>query len=373
MIGRVLAFSALALTVQVPVWRNLAGAQTVGGGGTKAADCWVTFWSTPAPNFPASRTKHVKCADQDTMCGDANTRLGYCSYQLQLTLNDSYYGPGCAPTDLTTFNFLIPYSGATNDEHPKHNEEFEPFQTFVQDNLPTAAMTDVTKVGSVTVPMPVSFSPKGPTFKSTTVQMHPTMCSVPLINGKCPPGALKDLNTFNLTCTPAVDSMTGAKISPCTGISSTFQQIQEHIFDRKCSNLAACHGSMMQGNLCLKDPSQPCDGATRTTYTDLVGKDPTNAVAALDLLKRVDADGVTSGDPANSLLVHKIKGGVQLSNKAGVRNQYGIQMPYSNPTLGTGRIRPKLSRGEIQLISDWIQAGAPGTGFVTTTAAGACH
>jgi len=43
-----------------------------------------------------------------------------------------------------------------------------------------------------------------------------------------------------------------------------------------------------------------------------------------------------------------------------------VRMPYSNPFAG--RTRSKLSRAEIQLISDWIIHGAPESGLVSTVA-----
>jgi hypothetical protein len=353
---------------------GVGGAQTVGGGGLKATDCWMTFASTPAPNFPPRRPTQVRCPDQDVACGDESPKLGYCSFRLAIIFNDSHFAPECVPLDLPgPDGFLIPFSGAANDDQPKHIPDFEVFEDFAQNTLPvTADMTDVaSSLSSVTVPMQILFTSRGPMFRTTTLQMHPTLCSVPLVNGRCPPGAARDIDTFNLTCTPATDPVTRAKISPCTGIASTFQQIQEHIFDRKCSNLAACHGSMMAGNLCLKDPTQPCDGGSRTTYTDLLGQTPTNFYASSDGLKRVDADGATSGDPANSLIVHKINGARQLDSPSGGKAAYGVRMPFNDPLQR--KLRRQLSRGEIQLISDWIQAGAPSSGFVATPALGACH
>jgi len=133
-------------------------------------------------------------------------------------------------------------------------------------------------------------------------------------------------------------------------------------FVRKCSTRAGCHGSAVPPHiLCLHTS---CNGDTRHAYTDLVGVDPANEAALNDGLKRVVAS-----DPAHSLLMHKINGGAQLNDLAGDGGAYGLRMPYNNPFAG--RTRPKLSRGEIQLISDWIVHGAPESGLVSTVA-GAC-
>jgi len=355
-------------------------AQTVGGGGSTATDCWVTFNSNPAPNSPASKPKYVKCPDQDATCGDADARLGYCEFQLQVNLNSTGFA-SCAPTDLPSQGFHIPFSGPTNDDHPKNIADFEVFQTFADDSLPLhpATPTDPTSTDiasnfkPVTVPLKISLASNGPVFVTNTVTMSPTMCKAALTASnkfKCPVSVQKDADTFKLTCTPPVDG-TGAKISACTGITSTFQQIQEHIFDRKCSSQASCHGSpVAPHDLCLK----PACGS-RSAYGDLVcadagctdttGAAPTNFFANDDGLKRVAPFDLTK-----SLLIHKILGGKQLDSAVHGTGVYGLRMPYNNPAAD--RKRAKLTKGEIRLISDWVLAGAPATGFVSSFK-GACH
>jgi hypothetical protein len=156
--------------------------------------------------------------------------------------------------------------------------------------------------------------------------------------------------------------MTGQKISPCTGIAGTFQQMQEHIFDRKCSSQATCHGSPTSlHDLCLA-PS--CSAGTRSAYTDLVGVAPHNFEASADGLLRVQA-----GNPDNSLLMRKILG--DLDSATFGPDAYGKRMPFHDPA--NDRARKKLGSAEVQLISDWILSGAPASGFVTTTAKGACQ
>ena len=345
-----------------------SGAATeVAGGGDPSTDCWVTFDSTPAVNYPVSRPTKVRCADQNGTCGDADARVGYCKYAVNLILNSSHFPSTCSPADLAGNNLLIPYTEPQNDDHPKHIEDLQVFQNFIDTALPTtdASTHDVPSgFHNVTVPLAVSFRKSGPVFKTTTLTVRTTMCTVAIHGETFCPTPPKDIDNFKLTCTPPIDTMTGKPMSACTGadgnpITSTFQQIQEHIFDRKCSNLSACHGSMMQAGLCLKTD---CGGG-HGSYGDLVGQMPTTAPANADGLKRVDPF-----NPTNSLIVHKINGGMQLT---GPNGSYGLRMPYNNPLIG--KTRPKLSRAEIRLITDWITAGAPMAGFVSTTAMGACH
>lgn len=351
----------VGLTVLLPL---AAAATEVEGGGTSSTDCWVTFDSVPAVNFPALRPRSVRCADQDPACGDADNRVGYCGYSVNLILDSSHFNPPCAPMDLSHNQFLIPYTESTNDDHPLHIDDLQPFQNFVSNTgLPlTASQTDVASgFNPVTVPLSIAFTSKGPAFRTTTVTVHTTMCTVGIHGESLCPTSPKDVDNFKLTCTPPIDAMTGQPLSACTGITSTFQQLEEHIFDRKCSNLAACHNPG-PSNLCLN--SAGCGSAS--PYTDLVGQLPFNPSARADGLLRVDP-----GNSGNSLIVHKIHGGSQLNSTSGVAGAYGLRMPYNNPAVG--KSRPKLSKGEIQLITDWIAAGAPSTGFVSTSAPGACH
>lgn len=338
-------------------------AQVIGGGGPKNTDCWMTFASVPAANKPAARPSRVECADQDVACGDANPALGYCTFDVQMAFNSTSGFPFCAPTSAPATGFRIPYSGPGNDDHPKHVDDFEPLLAFAEDQLPlSASQTDrLSGFKPVTVPLAIVTTASGPRFRASTVKLEPLLCAAGLLStGKCPPGVDRDADSFKLVCTIPKDPVTKAKISPCTGIASTFQQIQEHIFDRKCSNQATCHGSTDPAHdLCLK-PS--CGG--RSAYTDLVGVDPHNLLAADDGLKRV-----VPGDLSGSLLYRKIKGGSLLNSPAAGLSAYGFRMPYHNPTAD--RARPKLSQGEIRLIENWILAGAPQTGFINSP--GACQ
>jgi hypothetical protein len=352
---------ATCLFVIAAACSTSALAQGVAGGGDDQTDCFVTYQTMPAPNLPASKPKHLKCADQDIVCGDMSPVLGSCAFQMQVTFNSTAFPP-CAPTDLPADGFLIPYSGNANDDHPKNVADFEIFQNFAETFLPLTAMdTDVTSgFSNVTVPMQIRFTSKGPVYKTSTVTMHPTMCTTPLVNGKCTSG-LKDADKFKLICTPAKDG-NGDPISPCTGVTSTFQQIQEHIFDRKCSTQASCHGSTTSlHDLCLK-PN--CDANTRHAISDLVGVTPHNFAAATDGLLRVDPM-----NPGNSYIMKKILG--ELDSPSGGPDAYQHRMPYNDPSHD--RARKKLGSAEVQLISDWIMAGAPAMGFVATTAKGACQ
>jgi hypothetical protein len=76
-------------------------------------------------------------------------------------------------------------------------------------------------------------------------------------------------------------------------------------------------------------------------YASLVGVTPANPLAAAAGKKRVDP-----GNVANSFLVHKLRGMLAAGE--------GVRMPFE--------LRP-LREPVLQLIEQWIAAGAPETGF----------
>ncbi|MCX8073144.1 MAG: hypothetical protein N3C12_11940 [Candidatus Binatia bacterium] len=278
---------------------------------------------------------------------------------MQIGLNTTAF-TGCSPSSFPAGGFAIPYSGPGFDDHPKHVPDFEPLQLFAEGELPlTSADTDRwSSPATVRVILPVTQTSSGPRFRPYTLKLQTTICAVPLLSGgKCPAGVSQDKDTFKLACLPPVDPMTNQPISPCSGINSTFEQIQQHIFDRKCSNLAGCHGSIEPTHdLCLK----PSCGGGRSAHTDLVNATPHNFAAASDGLLRVKP-----GDPDGSLLYLKLLGGARLNSPTFGTGAYGLRMPYHNPAAD--RARPRLTAGEIRLLKDWILAGAPASGFISSS------
>lgn len=114
---------------------------------------------------------------------------------------------------------------------------------------------------------------------------------------------------------------------------STFDVIQQRIFDERGCAVSTCHGSFGQGGLDLRD------GAA---YGTLVGVAATNAAAAAAGKIRVVA-----GDAAASFLSQKLRGTIGGTE--------GSQMPL---------VGGFLNATELALVDAWIAAGAPQTGFV---------
>jgi hypothetical protein len=112
-----------------------------------------------------------------------------------------------------------------------------------------------------------------------------------------------------------------------TATSGAFQEIQTTIFNTTCTG-AFCHDVQgMSGGLVLVEGQ---------SYANLVGVEPQNAAALQAGLLRVDP-----GNPDNSFLVVKVEG---------PPIAMGSRMPLGETPL---------TADQIQLIRDWIAAGAP--------------
>ena len=119
-------------------------------------------------------------------------------------------------------------------------------------------------------------------------------------------------------------------------VPSTFETIQDKIFNPGCA-LAGCHGSgSEQGNLGLE---------TGVSLGNLVNIDSFNPQAVVPL--RIDP-GVTRDD---SYLFRKI---AARTLGGAYANPGGAGMPYADP----------VSADCLQALGDWIEAGAPASGNV---------
>ena len=145
--------------------------------------------------------------------------------------------------------------------------------------------------------------------------------------------SVRDEDRLKMTCVPA------ANTTPCDGVTATFQQIQRQIFTPTCS-IPTCH-NVAQGEhqLSLTEGE---------AYASLVGIAPANFTANAAGLLRVDAS-----NPGNSFILKKLRGELI--------DGEGVQMP---------RDLKRLHHLHIDLIEEWITAGAPETGFATALG---CH
>lgn len=124
---------------------------------------------------------------------------------------------------------------------------------------------------------------------------------------------------------------------------STYQQVY-NIFQAKCSG---CHNqSVNSGQLNLA-------AGLAATYTAIVNKNPVNPAAISKGDKRI-----SPGDPHRSFLMRKINDSLDMDNGI-IQPNEGAVMP--NPP------NPPMTKYEIEMVRQWIMAGAPQTGMVVDT------
>jgi hypothetical protein len=129
------------------------------------------------------------------------------------------------------------------------------------------------------------------------------------------------------TSTPT-DTPSPSPTPTATPTFSQFEEIQTTIFNTTCTD-AFCHDTQgMTGGLVL---------VAGQSYGNLVNVRPQNQAALQAGLLRVDP-----GHPENSFIIVKLEGPTDPAE--------GSQMPFG---------KTPLSAAQIQLISDWIAAGAP--------------
>ena len=137
-----------------------------------------------------------------------------------------------------------------------------------------------------------------------------------------------DADRLKLVCQPA-DGATA-----CDGVASTFDEIQKLIFTPTSCARSTCHDVQQEPHDLSLAPGE--------AYANLVGVVAHNPVAAAAGTLRV-----APADPAHSFLVQKLRG--LLAPGEGARMPYGLK---------------PLPAAAIELVEEWIAAGAPATGFV---------
>jgi hypothetical protein len=292
------------------------------GGGSSVSDCLAEFGGTPA-NYPASHPRELKCTDNDPGCDDDPT-LGLCQFRTEVCLNVTDPNlPSCLPQALETY-FI---ENEQPDTNPKHDFDFQTLEDQLNFLVLPLDATDTDVCSGevqMTVRLPIQPSRTGGRYRRGKKQI-----ASPLAGGI----GVRDDDKLKMTCVPGEDT------TPCDGVTSTFEQIQRQIFTPTCA-IPTCH-NVAQG----EHQMSLADGEA---YASLVGVTPANFVASSAGLKRVDP-----GNPDNSFILKKLRGELV--------DGEGAQMPKD---------LKKLHHVNIDLIEEWIAAGAPATGFATAIG---CH
>jgi hypothetical protein len=316
---RSVGWAALALAGLVAQGAAAQGLQRVTGRvNDPATECLSRFEGTP-PNAPPARPRKVLCVDNDPAC-DADPAAGLCGISIEVRFNANDPGnPQCAPDALE--EYLV--QNWVPDTHPKHDFSFQNLEdvvTFLALPLdPTD--TDVLSL-PVVIDVPLRLRPRpggGRWVRARKVLKTRVSTGT---------GARFDVDRMPLVCLPGSSS-------PCDGVTGTFDQLQKQVLNRSCA-VPTCHVAPTQPHLLSLLPG--------AAYDSLVNAIPANGEAQAAGKLRVHA-----GVPENSFLLDKLRG--RLGPDEGER------MPLGRPSINR--------RVLIRLVEDWIQAGAPATGFVS--------
>ncbi len=319
--------TAAGLVAAVAVAASAAAA-VVGGGGRRSTDCLAVFeLATEIPH------RRLVCVDGDPSCDADGTVNGRCTLPVSVCAN-STFDAACSLAGVASIE--IEHSADNGD--PRFDPDFQALQARIDGQIdpPFDGADACTTPTGITVPVDGPFVGARCRRGRKVIRMRARSSPVA---GR----VFEDRDRLRLSCVPAPGGC-----DPRVLFSSTFDRIQRQVFDQNCA-VSSCHDSQtMQANLLLE---------VGASYGELVGVDPTNGVALAMGWKRVDqivapdANGENGvGDPATSLLIHKVEGTLG----AGL----GARMPFG---------RPPLNRHLIDLLRLWVEAGAPAVGWVPGT------
>lgn len=287
------------------------------GGGPASTDCLAEFDGTAA-NHPPAAPREIRCTDNDSGCDDDPTP-GVCQFQVRVCFNvPDPQRPTCAPADLETFSV----DNEQPDTNPLHDFDFQTLEdgaTFLTLPVDHSESAVCTPLALMNVPLTIKLFPGGSIYKRGKKTIRTA------VRG---PNGIFDGDRLKLTCQPAEGS------TPCDGVTSTFDQIQRHVFQAASCTRSTCHNISQSPHLLSLAPLE--------AHGELVGVLPTNFAAAAAGKRRVDP-----GNAGNSFLLDKITGVLEAGE--------GERMPR-----GLKRLKPTA----VDLVTQWIAAGAPATGFV---------
>lgn len=292
----------------------------VRGGGSTRTDCLAEFGGTP-PNKPQGNPREIRCVDNDPTCDD-DPALGRCGFRVSVCLNvTDPLLPLCSARDLEEYAV----ENEQPDTNPLHDFELQALQdelSFLL--LPVEASQQNVCSGEVPIGiyLPVQLRNGGAVWRKARKTIRSTVSG---------PGFAEDEDKLRMTCLPSEEA------APCDGVTSTFDQLQQHVFTPTSCARSTCHNVRQDEHDMSLSPGE--------AYENLVGVAPANFVARTAGKLRVDP-----GHPENSFILDKLRG--HLLDGEGERMPLDLK---------------KLPDTTIRVIEEWIAAGAPETGFVAPT------
>jgi hypothetical protein len=323
---------AAAITVVgVVAGAGQAAAAVVGGGGSSRVDCLAAF--DAAVNVPAKKPRNIRCADGDPTCDLDGTPNGACHFQVSVCANSSFNPGACSLNGVR----LITVGHAADNGDPKFDPQFQALQNRIDSEIAPYPNEDA---DTCTVATNFFVTIKGP-FKNDKCKRNKK--TIRLVTESTPAAGqgsiLIDKDKIDLVCDPPVGGC-----DPGVLFTGTYDRVQRQVFNQSCA-VSGCHDSNAfanAGNLLLEASAFP---------GNLVNRTPTNADAAALGWNRITQLDPATGDPATSYLIHKLTGDFPGPG-------FGDRMP---------RDRPKLDATLIDVVTRWIEAGAPETGWVPGT------
>jgi hypothetical protein len=301
----------------------------VGGGGSGKVDCLATF--VAAVNTPATKPRNVRCADGDPACDLDGIVNGVCNFQVSVCANSTFNPSVCALNGVG----ISTVDHAVDNGDPKFDPEFQALQTRINSQIAPYPNEDA---DTCTTATNFFVAIKGP-FKDDKCKRNKK--TIKLVTASTIAAGmgnvLVDKDKIDLICDPPIGGC-----DPGVIFTSTYDRVQRQIFNQSCA-VSGCHDSnAFAGELLLEASAFP---------GNLINRTPLNADADALGWKRITQIDAMTGDPATSYLVHKLTGDF-------LGPGFGDRMP---------RDRPKLDATLIDVITLWIQAGAPDTGWVPGT------
>lgn len=320
--------AASALFVCVVGRCSSSEALVVGGGGSPTSDCLVVF--DAAVNSPASDPRDIRCADGDP-CDADGTVNGVCVFPISMCANSTFDPGSCSLAGIQT----VQVDHADDNGDPKFDPDLQALEARFHSNIggpPATSTLDECFNAPTNIRVPL----KGPYANHRCAKNKKKIRVVSqstLMQGK----VYVDVDKMTLTCEPPTSGC-----DPQVFYGGTFDRIQTQVFNQSCA-VSGCHDSQStQAGLLLE---------TGASLTQLINVMPSNAAASNLGWSRVAQTGLMTGDPELSFLVHKITGDLPSPD-------FGARMPKD---------RRKLNPALVEIITLWIQAGAPASGWVPGT------
>jgi len=296
----------------------------LGGGGSRATDCYATFKANAT--IPNGAPRRVQCVDGDPTCDADATVDGVCSFDVAVCANSSFDSSCSSPGVESVFVLHSLDDGVDPDFHPDWQS--------LQGRVDTEIEPPTTVANLCTSPSTVRLRVDGPVRNNRCRPTRKTLRMITVSQG----AGTQDSDTLRLTCLPADEAQHGC--DPTALFTGTFDRLEKQVFTQRCG-VSTCHDSETTAAGLLLEAG--------AAYASLVNVDPTTVAAQGLGWKRVNP-----GDASTSLLYHKI------TNDLTAAPGLGLRMP--RPPR-----RRRLDRSLQEIIRLWIDAGGPSTGWVPGT------